>query len=49
MSAATGAYTQAMSSNYNRVPKAAVVSVQRGGERVIIKAQDFKDTAIKDA
>ncbi len=39
----TGAYNYAMSSNYNRLPKPAMVSVNNGTERLVIKRQSYED------
>jgi diaminopimelate decarboxylase len=39
----TGAYGYSMSSNYNKIPKAAVVLVSEGGHRLICKRQTYKD------
>lgn len=41
--AVTGAYNYAMSSNYNRVPKPAMVSVSNGTERLVIKRETYED------
>lgn len=41
--AVTGAYNYAMSSNYNRVPKPAMVSVNNGTERLVIKRESYED------
>jgi len=41
--AVTGAYNFSMSSNYNRVPKPAVVSVSNGTERLVVKRQTYED------
>ncbi len=41
--AVTGAYNYAMSSNYNRVPKPAMVSVNNGSERLVIKRETYDD------
>ncbi len=41
--AVTGAYNFSMSSNYNRVPKPAMVSVSRGTERLVVKRQTYED------
>ena len=38
----TGAYNYAMSSNYNRVPRPAVVMVKDGESRVVIKRETFE-------
>lgn len=39
----TGAYGYSMSSNYNKIPKAAVVSVSNGEEKLICKRQSYED------
>ena len=39
----TGAYNYAMASNYNRVPKPAMVMVSGGASRLVIRAQTFED------
>lgn len=39
----TGAYGYSMSSNYNKIPKAAVVSVINGEEKLICKRQSYED------
>lgn len=41
--AVTGAYNYSMSSNYNRVPKPAMVSVCKGKERLVIKRETYED------
>jgi len=38
----TGAYNYAMSSNYNRVPRPAVVMVKDGKSRVVIRRESFE-------
>ena len=38
----TGAYNYAMSSNYNRVPRPAVVMVKDGESRVVIRRESFE-------
>jgi len=40
---ATGAYNYSMSSNYNRIPRPAVVLVKDGKARVIVKREDYND------
>ncbi|MGE5626950.1 MAG: diaminopimelate decarboxylase [Solirubrobacterales bacterium] len=40
---ATGAYCYSMSSNYNKIPKAAVVLVKDGKSRLICKRQTYED------
>ncbi len=44
----TGAYNYSMSSNYNRLPKPAVVMVKDGKSRVIVKRQSFEDIVRND-
>ena len=39
----TGAYNYSMSSNYNRVPKPAIVIVSGGKARLTVKRQSFED------
>lgn len=41
--AVTGAYNYSMSSNYNRLPKPAMVSVNNGEAKLIIKRQSYED------
>ncbi len=41
--AVTGAYNYSMSSNYNRIPKPAMVSVNEGKSKLIIKRQTYED------
>ena len=41
--ASTGAYGYSMSSNYNKIPKAAVVSVLEGESRIICKRQSLEE------
>ncbi|MDP4133528.1 MAG: diaminopimelate decarboxylase [Bacillota bacterium] len=45
---ATGAYNYSMASNYNRIPKPAVVMVKNGSSRVIIERESFKDMCRRD-
>lgn len=40
---ATGAYTYSMASNYNKQPKPAVVAVEDGAARVLIRRETFDD------
>lgn len=40
---ATGAYNYSMASNYNRVPRPAVVMVKDGKPRVIVKRETYED------
>jgi len=39
----TGAYNYSMASNYNRIPKPAVVMVSRGKDRLIVKRETYED------
>ena len=39
----TGAYNYSMASNYNRVPKPAMIMVSGGRSRLVIRAQTFED------
>jgi diaminopimelate decarboxylase len=48
MSTSTGAYTFAMASNYNRVPKSGVVAVTDSGVVELVNRQSFQDTFIND-
>ena len=45
---ATGAYNYSMSSNYNRLPRPAVVMVKNGESRVIVKAETYEDIIRND-
>ncbi len=45
---ATGAYNYAMSSNYNRLPRPAVVMVKDGTSRVVVKAETYDDLIRND-
>ncbi len=45
---ATGAYNYAMSSNYNRLPRPAVVMVKDGDSRVVVKAETYADLMRND-
>ena len=44
----TGAYNYSMSSNYNRIPRPAVVMVNNGESRVIIKRETYEDIIRND-
>ena len=43
--AVTGAYNYSMASNYNRVPRPAMVAVKNGADRLIIKRETYEDMA----
>lgn len=45
---ATGAYNYSMSSNYNRIPKPAVVFVRDGETRVVVKRETLDDIVRND-
>lgn len=45
---ATGAYNYSMSSNYNRIPKPAVVMVADGKSRVVVKRETMEDIIRND-
>jgi diaminopimelate decarboxylase len=45
---ATGAYNYSMSSNYNRIPKPAVVFVNNGESRVVVNAESLDDIIRND-
>jgi diaminopimelate decarboxylase len=44
----TGAYGHTMSSNYNKVPRAAVVFVHDGESRVVVRRETFEDLIRND-
>jgi len=48
MSTSTGAYTFAMASNYNRVPKSSVVAIKRNETCEIVRRQEFSDLLAND-
>ena len=48
MSTSTGAYTFAMASNYNRVPKAKVIGISSNEVFDLVKRQSFEDTLAQD-
>ncbi|MBE7009936.1 MAG: diaminopimelate decarboxylase [Ruminococcaceae bacterium] len=45
---ATGAYNYSMASNYNRIPKPAMVMVKDGKSRVIVKRETYEDIVRND-
>lgn len=45
---ATGAYNYSMASNYNRLPRPAVVMTKDGKARVVVRAETYKDLADRD-
>ncbi|MBS3939490.1 MAG: diaminopimelate decarboxylase [Actinobacteria bacterium] len=46
--AATGAYTESMASNYNRIPRPAAVLVSDGDVRTIIRRENLDDLLARD-
>jgi len=44
----TGAYNYSMSSNYNRIPKPAMIMVRDGVHKLIIKRESYEDILIND-
>ncbi|MFD6054903.1 diaminopimelate decarboxylase [Agromyces sp. NPDC060279] len=46
--ATTGAYCWSLSSNYNHVPRPAVVAVDRGAARVIVRGETIADLLARD-
>ncbi len=46
---ATGAYCVSLSSNYNHVPRPAVVAVSEGRSRVIVRGESIEDLLARDA
>lgn len=45
---ATGAYTYSMSSNYNRIPRPAVVMVKEGRARLSVRRETYEDLLEKE-
>ncbi len=45
---ATGAYNYSMSSNYNRIPRPAMVAVSGGNARVVVKRESYEDLIKND-
>ncbi len=45
---ATGAYNYSMSSNYNRIPKPAVIMIKDGQPRVVVKRETLEDIIRND-
>lgn len=44
----TGAYNYSMSSNYNRIPRPAVVMLSQGKDRIIVKRETYEDIIRND-
>ena len=47
--AATGAYNYSMASNYNRVPRPAMVIVDRGDAALVVRRESYEDLVANDA
>lgn len=45
---ATGAYNYSMASNYNRIPRPAVVAVSEGEAKVVVKRESYEDIIRND-
>jgi diaminopimelate decarboxylase len=45
----TGAYNYSMASNYNRLPRPAILLVGKNGERIAVKRETFADLCLCDA
>ncbi len=45
---ATGAYNYSMASNYNRIPRPAVVAVSNGEAKVVVKRETYEDLIRND-
>lgn len=44
----TGAYNYSMASNYNRIPRPAVVSVKNGEDSIVIRRESYEDLVRND-
>ncbi|MGN0163262.1 MAG: diaminopimelate decarboxylase, partial [Candidatus Ornithomonoglobus sp.] len=44
----TGAYNYSMASNYNRIPRPAIVAVSGGKAKVIVKRETYEDLIKND-
>ncbi len=44
----TGAYNYSMASNYNRIPRPAVVALEQGSDRVAVRRESFEDLILND-
>lgn len=44
----TGAYNYSMASNYNRVPRPAVVAVENGSARIVVRRESYPDLVKND-
>ena len=44
----TGAYNYSMASNYNRIPRPAILLVGKNGEHIAVKRETFEDLCLCD-
>jgi len=44
----TGAYNYSMASNYNRIPRPAVVMVKDGEDRLVVRRETWQDVVSFD-
>lgn len=44
----TGAYNYSMASNYNRLPRPAIVSVGKNGDHIVVKRESYEDLIKND-
>ncbi len=44
----TGAYNYSMASNYNRIPRPAVVALEQGSDRLAVRRESFEDLILND-
>lgn len=45
---ATGAYNYSMASNYNRIPRPAIVAVSNGNAKIVVKRESYEDIIRND-
>jgi diaminopimelate decarboxylase len=45
---ATGAYNYSMASNYNRIPRPAVVMIKDGVDKLVVKRETYEDILKND-
>ena len=46
--ATTGAYNYSMASNYNRVPRPAIVTVSNGKDKMVVRRESYEDLLAAD-
>ena len=44
----TGAYNYSMASNYNRVPRPAIVTVSNGKDKMVVRRESYEDLLAAD-